>query len=118
MLLGEERDHLDLMRDRARNINGGSGNSDSFVLLTDAISVWRGNTPVVGHSKQQSAVFSHGSQWETRIIAVEAVCGNIDTIFFYTIDDMQCGGANVMVSAFIHLLPLCWLIAFFCICFP
>lgn len=95
----EEREHLDHLRQAATEIDRATRNPKTFVLLTDAISVWRGNTPKVGNRQMQNEVFGKAIQWETRIIGVEATCGPIDTIFFYTIDDMQLGGANVMVSA-------------------
>ena len=104
---GEERDYLDKMKLKAATISSATNNHDYFVLLTDAISIWRGNTPKVGTKAEQKAVFGKGDQWETRIIGVEAICGNVDTIVFYTIDDMQCGGANVMVSVWLELaVPL------------
>ena len=99
-LLGEERIYLDKMKERASVTNPVTGNPDYFVLLTDAISTFRGNTPKVGMKQSQNEVFGKNSEyWETRIIGVEAYCGPISTIFFYTVDDMQCGGANGMVSS-------------------
>ena len=95
----DERKDLDAARERATIIDPSTRNPEYFVLLTDAISIWRGNTPILGRTAYQRSVFSKSEQWETRIIGVEAKCGPIDTIFFYTIDDMQCGGANVMVSS-------------------
>ena len=35
---------------------------------------------------------------ENRIIRVEVVCGNIDTIFLYSVDNLICSGANVMIE--------------------
>ena len=35
---------------------------------------------------------------ENRIIGVEVVCGNIDTIFLYSVDNLICSGSNVMIE--------------------
>ena len=95
---GHEREYLDKMKQKASYINRVIDNPDYFVLLTDAASVWRGDTPKVGDLKSQDSPFSkETNKWETRIIGVEAYCGPISTIFFYTVDNMQCGGANLMV---------------------
>ena len=32
------------------------------------------------------------------IIRVEVICGNIDTIFLYSVDNLTCSGANVMIE--------------------
>jgi hypothetical protein len=101
-VIDRERNALDLARAKARIVNRAVNNPEYFVLLTDAISCFRGQTPVVGRKADHTEVFGkETNKWETRIIGVEATCGPVDTIFFYTIDDMQKGGANVMVSALI-----------------
>jgi hypothetical protein len=107
----EERKDLDRARDRAKNIDSSTGNPEYFVLLTDAISCYRGETPIVGSKREQRTCFDKKERWETRIIGVEAKCGPIDTVFFYTTDDMQCGGANVMVRAvWIHTCSVLFLL--------
>ena len=71
----------------------------SCFLCTDAISKFRGNTPKIGSRHKRNEVGGKCTlKLECRIIGVEAVCGPVDTIFFYTTDDLQQGGANVMIE--------------------
>jgi hypothetical protein len=52
------------------------------------------NTPKYNKRRNNKGV----KQLETRVIAVEAVCGPINTIFIYYTDSMVSGGANIMIE--------------------
>jgi hypothetical protein len=68
-------------------------------LLVDPCTNFRGNSPVVGKKADKTDITGKmAKHFEQRIIGVEVVCGPIDGIFFYTTDNMQRGGANVIVS--------------------
>ena len=68
-------------------------------LLVDPCTNFRGKSPIVGKKANKTQVMGKLSKhFEQRIIGVEVVCGPIDGIFFYTTDNLQRGGANVIVS--------------------
>lgn len=49
--------------------------------------------------KQGKCRTSKGQEkMENRVVAVEVVCGNIDTTFLYYTNDLVAGGANIMIE--------------------
>jgi hypothetical protein len=57
-----------------------------------------GRTPKIGKKGHQEELGGKEDQkFETRIVAVEVACGPFQTTFVYTTDNLQSGGANLMV---------------------
>ena len=94
-----ERQQADIRRAEAREIDQLTGMYRHAYLLVDPCTNFRGNSPVVGKKADKTDITGKmAKHFEQRIIGVEVVCGPIDGIFFYTTDNMQRGGANVIVS--------------------
>ena len=94
-----ERQQADIRRAEAREIDQLTGIYRHAYLLVDPCTNFRGNSPVVGKKADKTDITGKmAKHFEQRIIGVEVVCGPIDGIFFYTTDNMQRGGANVIVS--------------------
>jgi len=94
-----ERKKSDVRREEARHIDATTGSPNHAFILVDPCTNYRGNSPIVGKKGDNTDVVGKLSKhFEQRIIGVEVVCGPVDGIFFYTTDNMQRGGANVLVS--------------------
>jgi hypothetical protein len=66
------------------------GNTQHALLYSDGMTVMTGNTP---RSKG-----SENPYITNRVIGVMAVCGHINQIFIYNLDDFVAGGANTMIE--------------------
>lgn len=96
-----ERKKSDVRREEARRTDMATGQPNHAFILVDPCTSYRGNSPIVGKKSDSTDVVGKLSKhFEQRIIGVEVVCGPVDGIFFYTTDNMQRGGANVLVSWF------------------
>lgn len=51
-------------------------------------------TPKHGQLRQSKGQ----EKMENRIIAVEVICGDIDTVFLYYTNNLVSGGANIMIE--------------------
>jgi len=95
LLQAEERDELDKNRNLAKNEKE-MGQYKYAFFLADGMTQYTTNTPRVGSNyrkgKQDSAVLG------TRVIGVEVVCGPIDEVFLFLVDDLVGGGANLMIE--------------------
>ena len=127
MILKLRSKHLDLQeeermaclhkKEQAISSRDAHGNPLSFHMLTDGFTAFRGKlvvmissallscwwtlgqTPKIGIRGQGKELGSKQTQkFETRIIAVEVACGPIQTTFVYTTDNLQSGGASLMVD--------------------
>jgi hypothetical protein len=94
-----ERKRADIRREEARQTDPTTALPKHAYILIDPCTASRGNSPHVGLKKDNTEIGGKSAKhFEQRIIGVEVVCGPVDGVFFYTTDNMQRGGANVIVS--------------------
>ena len=92
----EERKAQEMLKLRARDdLTGRQPNL--LYLCADGMTVMRGDSPKVGGGYYRRG--KKDNQFITnRVVAVEVVCGPIDTIFLYHTDNLVAGGANTMIQ--------------------
>ena len=83
----------------ARKLDSRGQPIEAFMLF-DGFSIYKGVTPK--WSKRTFGGRSHTEKEEpkvqNRIIAGIVICGDIDTVFVYTVDQLTRGGANLMIE--------------------
>lgn len=66
------------------------GNTQHALLYSDGMTVMTGNTPRKKNNENPYIT--------NRVIGVMAVCGHVNEIFIYNLDDFVSGGANTMIE--------------------
>lgn len=89
-----ERDYLEKSKLRAKEFDDSTGQPKVALLFSDGMTIQRCNTPKVGKGRCSKGI----KTIESRVIAVEVICGSIDTVFVYYTDDFVSGGANTMIE--------------------
>jgi hypothetical protein len=75
------------------------GQPTSYFMMIDAATKHRGNHPKLGTKQNKDEIGGkQQSKFECRMIGVDVRCGPVDTMFYYTTDNLQKGGANVMIE--------------------
>jgi hypothetical protein len=84
---------------RARTLDSMGQPRECFTLF-DGFSVHKGVTPKWGKGVfgGKSHTQKEEPKVQNRIIAGIVICGHIDTIFVYSVDQMMSGGANLMIE--------------------
>lgn len=90
-----ERDEMERNRTLAQNEKVNGRYKYAFFLI-DGMTKYTTNTPRYGHKLRTGK--QDGSVLGTRVVGVEVVCGPIDEVFLYCIDDLVSGGANLMIE--------------------
>jgi hypothetical protein len=88
-----ERLHLDMHRQLCKEKDD-KGQPKMALLFSDGMTIYTTNTPKLSKSNSKGST----KTIESRVIGVEVVCGDIETMFIYTTDDMVGGGALTMIE--------------------
>jgi hypothetical protein len=70
------------------------GHPDKCYFEIDGYTEYKTKTPIVGQRKSKGDT----KRLSSRVIAAVVTCGNIDTRFIYTLNDLISGGANIMIE--------------------
>ena len=89
-----ERRFLDDSKKISKQLNNELQPERAF-FFSDGFTIRKCDTPRIGKRRQSKS--SH-KKLESRIIAMEVICGPIDGIFVYYTDNIVSGGANIMVE--------------------
>ncbi len=89
-----ERSYLDANREACKVERDEKGQPKMALLFSDGMTIYTTNTPKVTKANSKGTV----KQIESRIIGVEVVCLDINTMFLYSTDDMVGGGALTMIE--------------------
>jgi hypothetical protein len=84
---------------RARELDAMGQPKQAFMLF-DGFSVYKGVTPQWsrGVYGEKSHTEKEEPKVENRVIAGIVICGHIDSVFVYTVDQLTSGGANLMIE--------------------
>jgi len=76
------------------------GQPKQAFMLFDGFSVYKGVTPKWGRGSYggKSHTEKEAPKVENRVIAGVVICGMMDTVFVYTVDQLTRGGANLMIE--------------------
>ena len=96
---GSERDEEKRAILAARKMNA-MGQPEQAFMLFDGFSVHKGVTPKWSRGVYggRSHTQKEEPKVENRVIAGIVICGEIDTVFVYTVDQLTRGGANLMIE--------------------
>lgn len=90
----QERLHLDTNRISCKEKDE-RGQPKMALIFSDGMTIFTTNTPKMYKKKSKG---EPAKKIESRIIGVEVVCGDIDTMFIYYTDNMVGGGSNIMIE--------------------
>ena len=71
------------------------GQPKMALLFSDGMTIYTTNTPKLYKTNSKGGLTK---KIESRIIGVEVVCGDIDTMFIYYTDNMVGGGSNILIE--------------------
>jgi len=96
---GSERDEEKRAVLAARKMNA-MGQPEQAFMLFDGFSIHKGVTPKWSRGVYggRSHTQKEEPKVENRVIAGIVICGEIDTVFVYTVDQLTRGGANLMIE--------------------
>jgi hypothetical protein len=92
-----EAQRLAICRAREKDVLGQP--KEAFMLF-DGFSIFKGVTPKWGKGTYggKSHTEKEEPKMENRVIAGIVICGDIDGVFVYTVDQLTSGGANLMIE--------------------
>ncbi len=84
---------------RAKKLNS-LGQPEEAFMLFDGFSIFKGVSPKWGKGTYggKSHTEKEEPKVENRIIAGIVICGNVNTVFVYSMDQLVSGGANLMIE--------------------
>jgi hypothetical protein len=85
---------LEERREEARKL-GPDGHPLRAFFFNDAFTECKGETP---HFKSLTAKSKSMDKISNRIVGIEVVCGTIDAIFLYHLDQFVSGGSNTLIE--------------------
>jgi hypothetical protein len=89
-----EREHLERIKTRSRQVDPRTGMPKEAVIFTDAMTSSRGNTPKAGvkfHSKPGKTILN-------RVFGTQIICGPVSFMMYSSVNQMVMGGANLAIE--------------------